>query len=351
MKVLIQKKLFGNSINEKSSLFPYNKEDLFREIDPFNLYLYYIMDIVSTPPVGSPIIIFGGKHHVAKQLIALFPKHDYYIEPLCGSATFLFVKPLASKNIINDLNYDIINFFKVLINPDTRLRFKDRLLFMIDMDQDFDEIKKRMMNPIDRTKLDVDRASDFYYMNRVSYHGKGINRVYTQHVISKNFTEIILRTERTKIFNRDFREFLDIFLNRKNEKHRYFFYFDPPYYPDSNNSNKFKQYKHNFENLNDHNDLKRYLDRINELKRKKVLNINFGVSYNKCEKIYELYKENYFIFEIQTTHSSKSKSEGAKRELNIEYFITNYIPKNRTRVKGVKCVNKDINFSGLKKYF
>ena len=54
-------------------------------------------------------------------IIPMIPKHTVYVEPFCGGATILFKKPFPCvsdrhdyREVINDLNSNVINFFKVL---------------------------------------------------------------------------------------------------------------------------------------------------------------------------------------------------------------------------------------------
>ncbi len=56
----------------------------------------------------------GGKRALTPLLLRLLPPHDLYIEVFAGSAKLLFAKPPAKTEILNDLNGDVINFFRVV---------------------------------------------------------------------------------------------------------------------------------------------------------------------------------------------------------------------------------------------
>lgn len=56
----------------------------------------------------------GGKWKLAKWIISYFPQHDSYIEPFGGAMSVLLRKPPAKIETYNDLNEDVVNFFKVL---------------------------------------------------------------------------------------------------------------------------------------------------------------------------------------------------------------------------------------------
>jgi len=54
----------------------------------------------------------GGKSRVAKRLIAMFPEHDTYVEPMVGSGAVFFRKPLVKKNVIGDMDPWLADFYK-----------------------------------------------------------------------------------------------------------------------------------------------------------------------------------------------------------------------------------------------
>src|SRR5262245_1274202 len=60
-------------------------------------------------PFGWP----GGKRNLRKTLLALIPQHKAYVEVFAGSAKLLFAKEPSHWEIINDINGDLVNFFRV----------------------------------------------------------------------------------------------------------------------------------------------------------------------------------------------------------------------------------------------
>lgn len=56
----------------------------------------------------------GAKWGMAKEIISLMPPHRSYLEPFFGSGAVLFNKPPSAIETINDIDGDIVNFFKVL---------------------------------------------------------------------------------------------------------------------------------------------------------------------------------------------------------------------------------------------
>lgn len=66
----------------------------------------------------APFPIYGGKYYYAKQIIDAFPQHRVYIEPFGGAANVFLQKPHSEVEIFNDLDSEIVNFFRVLINEE-----------------------------------------------------------------------------------------------------------------------------------------------------------------------------------------------------------------------------------------
>lgn len=61
-----------------------------------------------------PFSYFGGKQRIAEQIVAHFVDHDHYVEPYAGGLSVLLAKPPARMETINDLDQDIMTFWRVL---------------------------------------------------------------------------------------------------------------------------------------------------------------------------------------------------------------------------------------------
>lgn len=56
----------------------------------------------------------GAKWGMAAQIVSLMPPHRSYLEPFFGSGAVLFNKPPSAIETVNDIDGDIVNFFRVL---------------------------------------------------------------------------------------------------------------------------------------------------------------------------------------------------------------------------------------------
>src|SRR5574343_303278 len=69
---------------------------------------------------------FGGKFRLAPWIISQFPPHTVYVEPFGGGGSVLLRKLPAYHEVYNDLDGDVVNFFRVLREqPDELLRAID----------------------------------------------------------------------------------------------------------------------------------------------------------------------------------------------------------------------------------
>lgn len=58
----------------------------------------------------------GGKRKLAKTILPLFPEHTCYVEPFCGGAAMFFMKEPSDVEVLNDINSDIVNLYRVVQN-------------------------------------------------------------------------------------------------------------------------------------------------------------------------------------------------------------------------------------------
>ena len=61
-----------------------------------------------------PFAYYGGKTKLAETIAALLPEHTHYVEPFAGSLAVLLAKPRSGMETVNDLDQDLMTFWRVL---------------------------------------------------------------------------------------------------------------------------------------------------------------------------------------------------------------------------------------------
>lgn len=61
-----------------------------------------------------PFAYAGGKMRLADRIVSLMPAHGHYVEPFAGSLSVLLAKPLSPAETVNDVDGDLVCFWRVL---------------------------------------------------------------------------------------------------------------------------------------------------------------------------------------------------------------------------------------------
>jgi DNA adenine methylase len=61
-----------------------------------------------------PFTYFGGKLSLAERIVSLLPPHEHYVEPFAGSLSVLLAKVPSPMETVNDLDGNLMNFWRVL---------------------------------------------------------------------------------------------------------------------------------------------------------------------------------------------------------------------------------------------
>jgi DNA adenine methylase len=89
-----------------------------------------VMGAIATKPA---LHYYGGKWDLAPWIIGYFPPHDHYVEPCFGAGSVLLQKPMVKMETVNDLNGQVVNYFKVLRDrPSELIRLLDLTPWAVD---------------------------------------------------------------------------------------------------------------------------------------------------------------------------------------------------------------------------
>lgn len=61
----------------------------------------------------GPLTYYGGKKRLVNQILPLIPNHRIYCEPYFGGGAVFFAKKPSYLEVINDINDNLINFYKM----------------------------------------------------------------------------------------------------------------------------------------------------------------------------------------------------------------------------------------------
>lgn len=108
----------------------------------------------------------GGKRKLAEHILPLFPDHTCYVEPFCGAAALFFEKPESKVEVLNDINGDLVNLYRVVKHHLEELykQFK----WALTSRQNWQWLQA---TPVD-TLTDVQRAARFLYLQKLAFGGK-----------------------------------------------------------------------------------------------------------------------------------------------------------------------------------
>lgn len=255
----------------------------------------------------GPLSYIGGKNRIADQIIEVFLEHTTYVEAFAGGAQVLFRKEPSQVEVLNDLDGEVVNFFRVCqSHHEEFLRY---LRFILVSRRTFAQLKST--NPESLT--DIQRAARYFYLLKNSFAALVRNPNYHHSVTQPpnfNITKIPelieaahKRLARVQIESLPYQDIL-----QRYDRPTTLFYLDPPYFGR-------KLYRFNFSD-NDFEELEHRL---------RTLRGMFVLSLNDVPEVRKLFSKFRFQ-EIALHYTSQRKAGKRFREL----LITNF-PSERRR--------------------
>lgn len=186
---------------------------------------------------------YGSKWNAADWIMSHFPEHKIYVEVFGGSASILLQKQRTSREVVNDLDDEIFNLYRVVRNKGGALK---RALSLTPFSRsEYNLAYKPAKGDVERARRACVRA----YMGI----GNSITRKSGIRIGTKSMTctarswqsyvesldEIVERFRGVLIENDDYREVI-----RRYDTPDTLFYLDPPYVASTRSC--WEQYKHDW---------------------------------------------------------------------------------------------------------
>jgi DNA adenine methylase len=194
-----------------------------------------MMNVAQDAPKRPALRYYGGKWRLAPWIISFFPEHKNYVEPCGGAASVLLQKPRSPLETYNDLDGNVVNFFRVLRDRPDELIRKIRLTPWAR--EEYELSRESDPDPVEMARRFICASwmsiSGSYRDTRSGMHIATDRRTYYS---LKNFSmpgyddlmPVAERMLRVQIENRPALNLIERFDNDAA-----LFYFDPPYVQDT----------------------------------------------------------------------------------------------------------------------
>jgi len=194
------------------------------------------------PPFGW----LGGKFLISRKIVDVLPKHHIYVEVFGGAANLLIIKEPSDVEVYNDLDSGLVNFFRVLRDPEKFQKFYKQTCLMPFSREEYDFCKETWEQETD----DVMRAVKWYVVARQGFGGqfgsnwgysiknswRGMSAQTSKYLsIIEMLPDIAARFMRVEIEHDDFRKVIPRF-----DTEETLFYCDPPYVPSTRRSGEYR---------------------------------------------------------------------------------------------------------------
>lgn len=100
----------------------------------------------------------GAKFRLAPWIMSFFPPHQVYTEAFGGAAGVLLRKPRSNGEVYNDLDGDVVNFFRVLRDPALREQLIEACRFTPYARAEFEIAWQPIDEPVERARRTCIRA-------------------------------------------------------------------------------------------------------------------------------------------------------------------------------------------------
>jgi DNA adenine methylase len=249
----------------------------------------------------GPLPYIGGKRNLAKQIIALFPEHTTYVEAFAGGAQVFFHKEPSKVEVLNDLDGEIVNFFRIVREHYEELVRYFRYMLV---GRKWYELL-RATDP--QTLTDVQRAARYLYLLKASFASRVSHPNYHWHVVQPpglnldRIPELLenahKRLERVQLECLPYEKILTHF-----DRKETLFFLDPPYF-------RKKLYRFNFADA----------DFVTLEERLRTIRGKFVLSLNDVPEVRRLFRS-YHVQPVQLHYTSQRLAGRRYGEVLITNF-------------------------------
>lgn len=103
--------------------------------------------------IKRPVLRYhGGKFRLSAWIRAFFPPHQVYVEPFGGAGSVLLTKERAYAEVYNDLDGEVVNFFRVLRDPPLRARLIEACALTPFSREEFEKAYETSEEPVERAR-------------------------------------------------------------------------------------------------------------------------------------------------------------------------------------------------------
>lgn len=283
----------------------------------------------NAPPVSrwvkSPLNYYGGKHYHRRNIIPLFPQHHTFVDVFGGGASVLLGKLPSPVEVYNDIETRVHNFFSVVNDPDlcqeltqkTEMTHYGRRLFneciaLCESGSIADPVEaarallvccKQGRNGLARN------SSDFSY-SKVGTSNNMSCRTSAWRNVPRVIAEAGDRLQRAIIENLHWTDAI-----RRYDSKDTLFYLDPPYLPETRDTNARQVYRHEM-SRSDH---VRLLDAIREVQGMVILS-----GYDS--DLYDLTLSTWRRIEFDATARAGNADANGELSKRTEVLWMNYGP-------------------------
>ena len=252
--------------------------------------------------MDSPLAYIGGKSRLSRTIIEMIPEHRAYCEAFAGAGWVFFRKEPSKYETINDLDSDLVCFYRVVQNH--LEEFLRQFKWLLSSREWFEDWKRQAEAG---GLTDIQRAARYYYLQRLAFGGRvrarafGVAQMRAPRInllrIEEEMSGVHLRLSRVTIENLPWQEFV-----KRYDKPQTFFYLDPPYF-------RAPYYAHNME-LPDYEEMAEILA---------VIKAEFILSINDLPEMREVFK-GLKIKPVSLKYSVAEKHSTVGKELLISNF-------------------------------